>query len=396
MADLTPHYDALLFAYGASQDRRLGIPGENLDGVYSARAFVGWYNGLPEYAHLEPKLNTDTAIIIGNGNVALDVVRVLLSHVDRLRATDITEQALATLGMSQVKHVHVVGRRGPMQASFTIKELRELVTLPNVTFGAVPPELLPPGDAVGLPRPQKRIAELLTKHSEHTVSEPKPKSWELKSLLSPVLFESSTLQSQRLSSVSFHPQIYRPMGNPFSSSAKVIPMPDAQVVKMPTALVFRSIGYKSTPLQGLEAVGVPFDSRTGTIPNDGLGRVLARPVESSGPEQGAASSGEFAPGMYCTGWVKRGPTGVIASTMLDAFASAESIAMDWQARLPFLVGEGDKRGWDGLSQEQKGGTRRVSWQDWLKIDKAEKEAGMRKGKEREKFSSVEEMMAVLE
>lgn len=116
LAALHPHYDAILFAYGASQDKLLGLPGENLKGVYSARAFVGWYNGLPEYDDLSPDVTSgDTAIVIGNGNVALDIARILLSSVDILRKTDITEQALEFLSKSRIKHVHVCGRRGPMQ-----------------------------------------------------------------------------------------------------------------------------------------------------------------------------------------------------------------------------------------------------------------------------------------
>jgi len=120
---LRPHYDAILFAYGASEDRRLDIPGEDLQGIYSARAFVGWYNGLPEYGGLSPDLQAgDTAVVIGNGNVALDIARVLLSDVDTLRKTDISEKAVDALLKSKIKHVNVVGRRGPMQVSFNTSQ----------------------------------------------------------------------------------------------------------------------------------------------------------------------------------------------------------------------------------------------------------------------------------
>lgn len=116
LSSLKPHYDAILFAYGASKDKTLGVKGEDLDGVYSARAFVGWYNGLPEYADLTPKLDGgEEAVVIGQGNVALDVARILLSDVDALRSTDITDYALETLAKSKIKRVRVVGRRGPMQ-----------------------------------------------------------------------------------------------------------------------------------------------------------------------------------------------------------------------------------------------------------------------------------------
>lgn len=121
MESLLPHYDAILFAYGASQDRSLAIPGEDkLKGIYSARAFVGWYNGLPEYADLEPDLTQgEEAIVIGQGNVALDVARILLQDPDVLKTTDITEHAVETLRKSTIKRVRVVGRRGPLQVSFT-------------------------------------------------------------------------------------------------------------------------------------------------------------------------------------------------------------------------------------------------------------------------------------
>jgi len=113
---LKPHYDAMLFAYGASEDKTLGIPGEELKGIHSARAFVGWYNGLPEYEGLSPDLQAgETALVVGNGNVALDIARILLSDVDALRKTDISEQAIEALLKSKIRHVNVVGRRGPMQ-----------------------------------------------------------------------------------------------------------------------------------------------------------------------------------------------------------------------------------------------------------------------------------------
>lgn len=126
LTSMVPHYDAILFAYGASRDKALGIPGEDtLKGIYSARAFVGWYNGLPEYADLEPDLTQgDEAVIIGQGNVALDVARILLGDLDALRKTDITEAAVAALAKSRIKRVHVVGRRGPLQVMSRRKSVR--------------------------------------------------------------------------------------------------------------------------------------------------------------------------------------------------------------------------------------------------------------------------------
>ncbi|PMD23398.1 mitochondrial putative NADPH:adrenodoxin oxidoreductase [Hyaloscypha hepaticicola] len=313
---LLPHYDAVLFAYGASRDRTLGIPGEDtLKGIYSARAFVGWYNGLPEYSDLAPDLTQgEEAVVIGQGNVALDVARILLQDPNILRSTDITGNAIETLQKSKVKRVRVVGRRGPLQAAFTIKEVRELMKLPPVAFHPVDESLIPE-DIKSLPRPTRRIMEVLKK------------------------------------------------------------------------------GYKSEGLPGFSELGIPFEDRLGIIPNDHLGRVIN---DNEGWSE--SSTAKPIPGMYCAGWVKRGPTGVIASTMEDAFSTAESITMDWYGHLPFLnEGKGSGQGWEGVKEEaERRGCRRVSWEDWKRIDAVEKAAGQRKGKEREKFTKVEDMLAVLD
>ena len=392
LADLNQHYDSILFAYGASEDRRLGIPGEDLNGVYSARAFVGWYNGLPEYTHLEPDLSNETAVIIGNGNVALDVARILLSGIDRLKRSDITETALEALSQSRVRSVRVVGRRGPMQASFTIKELRELFNLPRVAFNSIPPHLLPPAE-VSLPRSQRRIAQLLAKNplaASNTTA-----TFALDFLLSPTSFKA-TPASTTLSSINFAHQRYAPSADPFSKFATTLPDEEAENLEVPAGLAFRSIGYKSTPLPGMEEAGLPFDPPTGTIPNDGLGRVVVPKTTYHGPGGGPVASATILPGMYCAGWVKRGPTGVIASTMEDAFATAESIAMDWEAGRPMLRDGGVSRGWEGIRCQLQGKVRTVSWKDWLRIDEAERERGQQVGKVREKLRSVEEMLAILD
>jgi len=171
--------------------------------------------------------------------------------------------------------------------------------------------------------------------------------------------------------------------NKFDSSAKVAPT--ESFVSMPTKLAFQSIGYKSEPLQGMQKLGIMFDETRGIIPNDGYGRITA----PAATEAGVCTKA----GLYCSGWVKRGPAGVIANTMEDAFSTAEAIASDWESKKRFLSGGG---GWDSLKQEPDvRGLRSVSWSDWLKIDAAEKERGKARGKEREKFASVLEMLSVL-
>lgn len=382
---LAPHYDAILFAYGASKDRQLGIKGEDtLKGIYSARAFVGWYNGLPEYAGLAPDLlQGKEAIVIGQGNVALDCARILLSPLDVLRKTDITEAAIHALSTSKIKSVRVVGRRGPLQAAFTIKEVREMMKLPDVGFTPVPSSLIPP-DLKKVPRPQKRIMELLMKGSDASTDSGR-KRWSLDFQLSPQSFES--LDAEHLSSMSFEKTTLVPTAFDLNARAEGL----GDVIDLPAQLAFRSIGYKSEALEGFSDLGLPFDGRRGIIPNDEYGRVI-RPGEDSDGRS------IHIPGMYCAGWVKRGPTGVIASTMADAFQTADVIAEDWSSHAKLLqAGDSSKRGWDGVKEEaERRGCRRVSWEDWKRIDAAELERGRASGKEREKFTSIGDMLAVLD
>ncbi|KAI9718544.1 MAG: hypothetical protein M1812_003995 [Candelaria pacifica] len=386
LTSLTPHYDAMVFAYGASQDRALNIPGENLKGIYSARAFVGWYNGLPEYADLSPILDGgEEAIVIGQGNVALDIARTLLTDVDALRKTDMTDYALETLNKSRIKRVRVVGRRGPMQAAFTVREVRELLNLPSVAFHPIPTSLFP-SDTSTLPRASKRLTQFLMKGSPNPAST-SPKSWSLDFQLSPQSFNTNSNSTPTsLSSVTFTktalqgPDLFSPATRAIATSS---------TITHPASVAFRSIGYKSAALPGLSALNLPFDANLGIIPNDVSGRVLSA---SLGPGYLTA---KHIPGMYCAGWVKRGPTGVIASTMEDAFATAEAIAQDWEAKAVFLGGDG--AGWDGISEEvRRKGLRRVTWEDWKRIDKVERERGKVAGKEREKMKSVTEMLSVLD
>jgi len=389
LRSLLPHYDAILFAYGASRDRTLGIPGEDtLKGIYSARAFVGWYNGLPEYADLAPDLTQgEEAVVIGQGNVALDVARILLQDPDILSGTDITENAVETLRKSRVKRVRVVGRRGPLQAAFTIKEIRELVKLPSVALHPID-ETLMPEDISRLPRAPRRIMEILKKGSSSSVAS-SPKSWSLDFCRSPTSFNPSPSTPFHLGSMTFEKTSLSP--DAFDPAAKAVGT--GELVEVPSSLAFRSIGYKSEGLPGFSELGVPFNNRLGIIPNDRLGRV------SNGNEGWSDSGTKHIPGMYCAGWVKRGPTGVIASTMQDAFSTADAITEDWYSHVPFLNQESGSSGlgWDGVKEEaEKRGCRRVSWQDWQKIDAVEKGRGQSKGKEREKFTRIEEMLAVLE
>ncbi len=257
--------------------------------------------------------------------------------------------------------------------------------LPSVAFEPIDSSLIPP-DVSKLPRAQKRIMQLLTKGAE-TPASSAAKSWSLDFQLSPKNFNAASASSDQLSNMTFERTTLYP--DAFDPYAKV--RGTGETIELPASFAFRSIGYKSEALQGLADLDIPFDDRRGIIPNDEYGRVL----DLSG------EPGRHTPRMYCAGWVKRGPTGVIATTMNDAFSTADAIADDWHTRA--VSGGTDnnsdkrQRGWECIAKEaETRGCRRVSWQDWEKIDKAERERGKIKGREREKFTRIADMLAVLD
>lgn len=258
-----------------------------------------------------------------------------------------------------------------------------MAKLPSVALHPVDESLIP-ADTKSLERPSRRIMEVLKKGSTLTTSQA-PKSWSLDFCLSPTSFNVSRESPSQLASISFERTTLLP--SPFDPQAQAVSA--AEMVNVTTPLAFRSIGYKSEALPGFQELGIPFDNRTGTIPNDHLGRIVTQ----------VSGESRQVPGLYCAGWVKRGPTGVIASTMNDAFATAESIVEDWHSHAKFLHSSGGETsdGWDGVKQEaQERGCRRVSWEDWRAIDNAEKSNGKAIGKEREKFTKLDEMLAVLD
>jgi adrenodoxin-NADP+ reductase len=261
--------------------------------------------------------------------------------------------------------------------------------IPSVAFEPIDRALYP-ADIKKLPRVQKRIAEVLLKGSK-TPAQDATRSWALEFMQAPKAMHAD---DGHLSSITFTKQAFVPDGDPFDQRTRVVPT--AEETAMDASLAFRSVGYKSTALPGLSDIGVPFDSKLGIIPNDMHGRVI---TPSAGP--GNLTAGHVS-GLYCAGWVKRGPTGVIASTMQDAFSSADIIAQDWEAGVPFLNDMNGKSrstglGWEGIKEAVVSkGVRPLSWTDWKKIDQAEREKGRAKGKQREKFQSIEEMLRVLD
>uniref|UniRef100_A0A3B4U243 NADPH:adrenodoxin oxidoreductase, mitochondrial n=1 Tax=Seriola dumerili TaxID=41447 RepID=A0A3B4U243_SERDU len=342
--ELQRAYHAVVLSYGAEGNRTMGVPGEGLAGVYSAKDFVGWYNGLPSCRQLSPDLSCETAVILGQGNVALDVARVLLSPVDMLKETDITQPALEALAHSQVRRVLIVGRRGPVQVAFTIK--------------------------VDLPRPRKRLTELMLKTALQTPGETEQerrdqasRTWGLRFFRSPV---EVLADPERHRTAGIRLAVTRLEGS--GEAARAVLTGDVEDVTC--GLVISSIGYKSLPIDQ----SVPFDSKSAIVPNT-MGRI------------------KQAPGLYCSGWLKTGPTGVIATTMNNSFDTARSLLDDMESGVLDLSAA--KSGSQVITAllEQRG-VKPVSFSDWEKIDRVEMSRGEASGKPREKLLTVEEMLHV--
>jgi ferredoxin--NADP+ reductase len=349
--DLARHYDAVVYAVGAGADRLLGIPGETLPGSVSARAFVAWYNGHPDCAELAFDLSHERAVVVGNGNVALDVARMLALDVSELARTDIADHALDALAASAVKELVVLGRRGPAQASFTNPELRELGRLDGVDVVVRPDEL-------GADEPEDANARRnLETLREWAVGAParENRTIRLRFLASPV----ALLGEERVEGVEVARNTLKPR-----RGGGVAAVPTGERETIPCGLVLRSIGYRGTPLPG-----VPFDERTGTIPNDG---------------------GRVAPGVYCTGWIRRGPAGVIGTNRKDAAETVETLLADARSgalRPPPEPGAGAI---DGLLAAR--GVEVVDESGWERIDAEERERGAATGRPRVKLARWDELL----
>nr|KAF6456028.1 ferredoxin reductase [Rousettus aegyptiacus] len=340
--ELRAAYHAVVLSYGAESHQTLEIPGEELPGVFSARAFVGWYNGLPENRELAPDLSCDTAVILGQGNVALDVARILLTPPEHLEKTDITEAALGALRQSRVKTVWIVGRRGPLQVAFTIKA----------------------------PRPRKRLMELLLRTATEKPGAEEAarqalasRAWGLRFFRSPQQVLPSP-DGQQVAGIRL--AITRLEG--VGEATWAVPTGDTE--DLPCGLVLSSVGYKSRPIDP----SVPFDPKLGIIPNM-EGRVVD------------------VPGLYCSGWVKRGPTGVIATTMTDSFLTSQALLQDLKAG---LLPSGPRPGYSAVEALLSSrGVRPVSFSDWEKLDAEEVSRGQGAGKPREKLLDPQEMLRLL-
>ena len=347
--ELQDLYDAVVFATGAPHDRQLGLEGEDLGNIFGSAAFVGWYNGHPDFAALDPDFSGKHAVVIGMGNVALDVARILSKTEAEMAGSDIVEHALSALRGSKLETVTILGRRGPHQIMMTPKELGELMHLERAS-PMVDPEDLPPVDDDLILEPGLRKSVTLLRDFAAipaSIHGETPIGIEFDFFANPVSFEG---KDGKVSAVEVEKTVIE----------KGRALGTGETYRVPADLVVSCIGYRSSSIEG-----VPFDERQGKFANDD-GRIL--------------------PGLYCVGWAKRGPTGTIGTNRPDGYGVIDLVAED--------IGQGGrKRGREGFDElAAVRGLDIVTFRDWQKIEEAEA-AAAREGAPREKFVDIADMIA---
>jgi ferredoxin--NADP+ reductase len=362
-ADLLAHHHAVIYAHGASNDRRLGIPGEELPGVVGATDFVSWYNGHPDAAELRIDLSGKRAVVVGNGNVALDVARMLVLPRPELEVTDTADYAIDAIANSAIEEVVVLGRRGPAQAAFTTPELRELGELTQADVIVDPAEAeLDAGSAAwleGAHTTHKKNLEVIRAYAERP-PEGKPKRVVLRFLRSPIEIRGD---EHGVNAIVVAVNELRAGDD---GSMRAISTGETETIEC--ELVFRSIGYRGTAIEG-----VPFADHVATLSHDG-GRVVER-------------DGTPVPGVYATGWIKRGPTGVIGTNKKCAYETVDHLLEDAAAgKLP----QPSESGFERLLAER--GVQPVDYAGWQRIDEYERARGSERGRPRVKLTSIGELV----
>ena len=355
--ELRRFYDAVIFSSGSAVDRRLGIPGEDLPGSYSATDFVAWYSAHPDAPADGFTLDVRSVAVIGVGNVAVDVARILARSVDELRPTDLPDHVLAVLERSKVEEIHMIGRRGPAQAKFTTLELRELGELANADVLVDPAdlELDPVSQAtVASESMVRRNLEVLRAWAQRPPAG-RPRRLYVRFLLRPV----EVLGPDRVSGLVVEKTRIDESGNAVGTG---------QTSTIEAQMVLRSVGYRGIPLPGL-----PFDERSGTVPNT-AGRVLA----NGGP----------LPGVYVAGWIKRGPTGVIGTNKRDANETVTALLED----VPALPAAPERDPHAVLELLEERGIEVVTWTGWRSIELAEAALGEAQGRDRVKIADRAELL----
>jgi ferredoxin--NADP+ reductase len=370
--DLRAHYHMVLYTTGAQTDRRMGIPGEDLERSHAATEFVAWYNGHPDYRDLSFDLSQERAAVVGVGNVAADVARILSRTPEELAATDIADYALEALSASRIREVYVLGRRGPAQAAFTNPEVKELGELAGADVTARPDEAEPdeltrqaleraPDRAT-----QKKI-EIIKEYARRAPTG-KPKRLVLRFLVSPVELRDDgrgAVGGMRL----VKNRLYA------TATGTLQPKATGEFEELPVGLVFRSVGYRGVPLPG-----VPFNDDWGVILN-AKGRVLDPQTKHP------------LVGQYTAGWIKRGPTGVIGTNKPDAAETVADMIEDLARDIHLRPADPSPAAVERLIRERQ--PQYLSYQDWLRLDEIETRRGRETGKPRVKFTRVKDMLAAL-
>ena len=361
--ELVGLYDAVIYAYGAQADRRMGIPGEDLPGSWAATEFVAWYNGHPDFQGIPFDLTGKRAVVIGNGNVAVDVARMLALTSEEISPTDTTDEAIAAILDSGIEEIVILGRRGPVQAAFTTPELQELRELAGADLVVDPADLeLDPVSAAALEE-DTALARRNVEVMREVVAAPtsgKEKRVVLRFCVSPV----AILGDVAVEAVEV---VRNALVADESGQIRAVPTEEREVI--PCGIVLRSVGYRGTAI-----TGVPFDERRATIRND-QGRVLD-------------DVGARVPGLYCTGWIKRGPSGVIGTNKKDATETVELLLADVEAGLLPQRGSGEIA--EVLSAK---GVTPVSYAGWEAIDAVERARGEAQGRPRVKLCHWDELLA---
>ena len=355
VAEMQELYDAIVLATGAPNDRALDVPGEDLGNVFGSAEFVGWYNGHPQFADLNPDLSGRTAVIIGMGNVALDVARILAKSRAEFVGSDIVTHALDALDHSKIARIVILGRRGPHQIMMTPKELGELGELERAVPRVAETDLPPlEADAVLEPGLRKSVTLLRSfAATPESVRAEKPISLDFVFMSSPkALIGNDKVEGVKIEKT--HLVDGRAVGT-------------GTFETIPADLVVSCIGYRTSPIPG-----VPYDERAGRFANE-AGRIL--------------------PGLYCVGWARRGPSGTIGTNRPDGYSVVEKIREDIEAGALGPVRKTGRAGFDALAAERD--LKVVTFRDWKRIEEAEEKAA-REGAPREKFVDIEAMIRARE
>lgn len=360
--ELAERYDAVVYAIGAQADRALGIPGEELTGSVAAVDFVGWYNAHPHFGEMLPDVSSGRAVVIGNGNVALDVARILVSDPDLLAATDIADHALDSLHSKGIEEVVVVGRRGPLQAPFTTLELRELGDLEAMADVDV---VVDPADVADITDEEIDAAGKTVRQNVKVLrgyAERGPRGATRRIVFR---FRTSPIEIKGDGRVE---SIVLGRNELVDDGGRVVAKDSGEREELPAQLVVRAVGYR-----GVATPGVPFDERSGTIPH------------TDGRVEGTRNA-------YVVGWIKRGPSGVIGSNKRDSQDTVDTLIADLQSReLSDLGPDHDRRIAEWLLERQP---HVVTGDHWKLIDDHERMAGEQLGRPRVKLTSLAELLRI--